>query len=53
MSEFQVPPLSEAYCSLDEQEHAPNHEHFWSILEKLLTDIDAIKTRLQALEQKK
>tara|TARA_R100001224_G_scaffold85449_1_gene54723 strand:- start:269 stop:430 length:162 start_codon:yes stop_codon:yes gene_type:complete len=49
---IELPPLCTEFCSDEEQEHAPNHEHFWSILEKLLTEVQGIKNRLDNLEGK-
>tara|TARA_R100001163_G_scaffold49837_1_gene37482 strand:- start:269 stop:430 length:162 start_codon:yes stop_codon:yes gene_type:complete len=47
-----IPPLCSEFCSEDEQANAPNHEHFWSVLEKLLTEVQDIKDRLNNLEGK-
>lgn len=45
------PTRVDAYLNDEEKELLPNHEQLFDVLERLLTDLETIRTRLDALER--
>jgi len=45
MKDYTIPQILQDFCSEEEIEHLPNHEHLMDVLGRILTKIDNLERK--------